>query len=67
MEISIKRLPSGWYHIQAGMMLWAQPRNWPCDEATLRAATFQGETDWADEFIKEVMKLGSSLAESQGE
>ena len=37
MEITVKRFPTGYYHISgAGVCDWSQPPRWPCDEATLR-------------------------------
>ncbi len=60
MDITVKRLDSGYYHIRAGRMLWAQPRIWPCDEETFRAATFQGDSGWAGKFIKAAMKLAET-------
>ena len=37
MEITVKRFPTGYYHISGeGVCDWSQPPRWPCDEATLR-------------------------------
>ena len=37
MEITVKRFPTGYYHISgAGVCDWSQPPRWPCDEAVLR-------------------------------
>ena len=41
MKITVKRLPSGYYHIRGdGPCNWAQPPSWPCDEQMLRASAF---------------------------
>lgn len=42
MNLSIKRLESGYWHIRApGICNWTQPPSWPCSEAVIRAHAFQ--------------------------
>lgn len=41
MNLRIKRLDSGYYHIRGqGPCNWAQPPTWPCSEQVLLAHTF---------------------------
>ena len=52
MTLTIKRLPSGYWHIRgSGPCNWAQPPFFPCDNLTLREHAFcqAGET-----FLQEV-------------
>ena len=54
MEIQIKKLPSGYYHIRGhGLCNWAQVEKWPCTIEELKLGNFQGGKD----FIESVMKL----------
>jgi hypothetical protein len=54
MQIKVKKLPSGYYHIRGiGPCNWAQVQQWPCTLYELRMGNFQGGED----FIESVMKL----------
>ena len=56
MKITVKRLPSGYWHIRGlGPCNWAQPPSWPCSEEMLREHTFQQASE---EFIRSSMSLG---------
>lgn len=51
--ITVRRLESGYYHVRGqGPCNWAQPPEWPCDEATLRAHTF-GEA--SEDFVRSAL------------
>lgn len=59
---SVRRLSSGYWHIRGeGPCNWAQPPEWPCDEATLRAHTF-GEA--CEDFIRAALVLHPEGADS---
>lgn len=54
MNLLIKKLDSGYYHIRGGGPCeWAQPPCWPCDEATLRTHAFPQASE---AFIREAMR-----------
>ena len=41
MQISVRQLPSGWWHIRGvGPCNWAQPPSWPCSDEELRQSAF---------------------------
>ena len=65
MEITVKRFPTGYYHISgAGVCDWSQPPRWPCDEAVLRdyACSEASET-----FIAYAMERASEDRQCQAE
>ena len=65
MEITIKRLPSGYYHIRGkGMCNWAQPAQLPCTEDVLRASAFP---EASEEFIREAAKLADGMNDMETE
>ena len=46
MNITVKRLSSGWWHIRGeGPENWAQPPEWPCSENSLREYAASGASD----------------------
>ena len=54
MSISVKRLPSGYFHIRGkGPCNWAQPPHWPCSEEVFRAHAF---VQASETFIIEALK-----------
>ena len=60
MNITVKRLDSGYYHIRGrGVCNWSQPPVWPCDEQVLRDYAFP---EASEEFIRAAlaMKEGST-------
>ena len=58
MQIKIKRLPTGYFHIRGeGPGNWAQVKNWPCTEDELAAGNFQGNEDFLNSVIK-IMAAG---------
>ena len=53
MDIQIRRLPSGYWHIRGrGPCNWTQPPSWPCDENMLREYAFPQASD---EFLRVVL------------
>lgn len=65
MNITIKRLPSGYYHIRGqGPCNWTQPRNWPCDAGEIRSAAFP---EASREFLAEVWRLAVLAFADPGE
>lgn len=55
MEIIIKRLPSGYYHIRGeGPCNWAQVQTLPCSEKDLRAGSFQVNDDFISSAMDEI-------------
>ena len=64
MEIKIKRLPSGYYHIRGnGACNWAQPAKFPCAEDELRASAFP---EASEEFIRAALAAAQSAETERG-
>ena len=56
--IEMTRLSSGYWHIRGfGPCNWAQPPEWPCDEATLREHAHPGASD---DFVREALAATQS-------
>jgi len=69
MEIIIKRLPSGYYHIRGeGPCNWAQVQTLPCSEKDLRAGSFQVNDDFISSAMDEINIICSvmELVDEQG-
>lgn len=55
MNVTVQKLSSGYWHLRGrGPCNWAQPPEWPCDEAVLRGHASSGASD---EFIRSCMEL----------
>lgn len=55
MNIIVKRLDSGYYHVRGdGPCNWSQPATWPCSEVELRAAA---HPEYSDDFIRSAMRM----------
>ena len=64
MNVTIKRLPSGYYRFQGtGICQWAQVAYIPCSEEQLRAGNFQG----GEEFIRSAMTAMHDCVEGKQE
>lgn len=65
MNITVKRLPSGYYRIQGdGPCEFSQPPHWPCDEQTLREHAFQ---EASETFIAYAMSRSNEDRQCQAE
>ena len=59
MTISVKRLPSGYWHIRGkGVCNWTQPQWWPCSEQEIRAAAF---SEAGESFLEEVVRVAGTI------
>ena len=59
MRITVKRTPSGWYHVRGqGPCEWAQPPEWPCNEEMLREHAFP---EASDIFIREALRAAEAI------
>lgn len=65
MDIQVKRLDSGYYHI-SGKGHFSQPPHWPCSEEILREYAFYGEADkaFAEDFIKAAIGAANPTRDS---
>lgn len=64
MEIIIKRLPSGYYHIRGeGPCNWAQVQTLPCSEKDLIAWSFQVNDDFISSAMAEINVICSAMEE----
>ena len=58
MKITATRLESGWWHVRGeGLCNWAQPPEWPCDEAALRASAFP---EAGEEFLRAAARVAQA-------
>lgn len=61
--IKIIRLPGGWWHVRGrGPCNWAQPPEWPCSEAMLRAHAFP---EAGEAFLREAIRAARVEARRQ--
>ena len=65
MKITAKRLESGYWHLRGeGPCNWAQPPNWPCSEAVLRASAFN---EASEDFIRDALMVAEARSRLDGE
>jgi len=63
--IKITRLPGGWWHVRGrGPCNWAQPPEWPCSEAMLRAHAFP---EAGEAFLKEAIRVALAAVAKGGD
>lgn len=64
MQITVKRLKSGYWHIRGqGPCNWAQPPEWPCSEEALRKHAFP---EASERFLQEAVSMGRRIIRRGG-